>query len=286
MAYLSSVAAFGFKDIPTQKMLAVFRELGCRRTQFYRNEHNPPAPADARRMALDAGLPFDSVHGVFGPQYDPSSPDPQVRRLAVDVYRREGELAVELGGPMVVVHPAPAAPDLAAIAPAQPARQDALLRSLEELAAIGQDLGVIYLIENLPGNYWIGSQPAQLAAMLRQFNHPHIRMCFDTGHAHMTARVADALAQCADLIAYLHVHDNDAKADSHMIPGEGTLPWDALSPIMARLPQQTPAMIELFHDEATFRQAMSHGLAQRLTRWLSLPNASPLQEPSDAATRA
>ena len=110
MASLSTVAAFGFGDFDPPQMLELYRRLGCTSCQFYRNEANPPAVADVRRITADAGLAVDSIHGVFGEAYDPSSLDESHRRQTVEVYRREAELAAELGGPMVVVHPAAPVP--------------------------------------------------------------------------------------------------------------------------------------------------------------------------------
>ena len=67
MAYLATIAAYGFPDIDIAAMLSLYRELGCSACQYYRNEHNPPNSEQALKIAMDAGVPFDSVHGVFGP---------------------------------------------------------------------------------------------------------------------------------------------------------------------------------------------------------------------------
>ena len=56
--------------------------------------------ADARNIAADAGVPFDSMHGLFGPQYDPASPVESTRKFAVETYKAEGELSLQLGGPV------------------------------------------------------------------------------------------------------------------------------------------------------------------------------------------
>src|SRR5690606_20366711 len=106
-------------DFDTPALLRAYRQLGCVTCQFYRNETAPPDLAEAKRIAEAAGLPFDSIHGVFGEAYDPSSPDETVRARAIEVYRREADVALALGGPMVVVHPAPPAPRRSVITPEQ-----------------------------------------------------------------------------------------------------------------------------------------------------------------------
>lgn len=271
MPSLATVASYGFADIPTAAMLRVFRELGCRTCQYYRNEQNPPVAAEARRLAESEGLPIDSIHGVFGPNYDPSSPEGSVRRLAVEVYRREGELSLELGGPRVVVHPSPAVPRDAQVGDAErSARWSALGRSVDELGEIGRELGVVYLIENVPPTSYVGSDVAALAALIRGRAHPNLSMCFDTGHAHLCGDAADQLRACLDVTTYVHVSDNDGRADQHAIPGHGSIDWQRLRHPMAELPGDVPAMLELFQSEAEFRARMADGLADRLRHWLAV----------------
>ncbi|MEX0775467.1 MAG: sugar phosphate isomerase/epimerase family protein [Phycisphaeraceae bacterium] len=272
MAYLATIAAFGFPDIPQPQTLALFAQLGCRRCQFYRNENQPPTTDQALALARDAGLTFDSIHGLFGVKYDPSSPDESKRRIAVETYQRESELALALGADMVVVHPAAPWDDKDGVLDEsqRAARIAPLHRSLEALAHTGERTGVTFLIENIPATYAIGHDPAALADILRQFNHPRIRMCFDTGHAHMTANVPQALHDCADMLAYLHVHDNDATVDDHRIPGDGTIDWPAVGRQLAQMRPDLPAMLELFQDQATFRRHMAKGLRDNLHRWLAI----------------
>jgi len=270
MAYLSTIAPFGFPDFNPPTLFPLYKRFGCITTQFYRNTRNPPNPRDARKLVEDLGMPFDSMHGVFGPQFDPSSPDESVRKFAIDTYKEEGELSLVLGGPNVVVHPAPIAPDLKITPQARALRVGHFQKSLDELAAIGQKQGVVFLIENLPGNYYFGSDAVQLAQMIRKMQNAHIRMCFDTGHAHMTGPVAPALAACCDVATYLHVHDNNGFIDSHHVPGRGNLPWEEQAKVMKTLPREIPAMLELFETEAVIETEISVGLPEIIRRWLAI----------------
>jgi sugar phosphate isomerase/epimerase len=270
VARLASIAAYGFDDLPTARLLAVFARLGVSALQFYRNEAKPPTAADARRIAADAGLRFDSVHGVFGPQYDPSSPDDSVRRSSVAAYRCEGLLALELGGPAVVVHPSPQhTRNAKAPGPDDSARLDALRRSAVELAAIGREQGVMFLLENLPPEYAV-ARPGVVAQVVRELDAPQLRMCFDIGHAHMTGDAIADLDACRDVISYLHVHDNDASRDAHLIPGDGTLAWDRVTYALAALPPNVSAMLELFQPVEEFDRRIVAGLKGQLQRWLAV----------------
>ena len=273
MARLATVAAFGFPDFNPPTLLATYRRLGCVALQFYRNVKSPPTVREALDIASDVGLVFDSIHGVFGHEFDPSCTDESIRLATIDTYREEGVLTRELGGTGIVVHPAPMCPDPASISPASRlTRVDPLLRSMEQLARIGEELGVIYLIENIPANYYFGSDTRLIADMIRKLASPHVRMCFDTGHAHMTTdtTVADDLAACLDVVGYFHINDNTKKMDAHMIPGQGTIDWPAVADVMAKLPAEMSAMLELFNSEPEMNRQIARGLGEKLKGWLAL----------------
>lgn len=270
MARLATVAAFGFDDFHPPQILDLYRRLGCTRCQFYRNEDNPPTVADARRITDEAGVPIDSMHGVFGDRYDPSNPDESIRAKAVEVYKREGELALELGGPMVVVHPSAPAPDGFMVSRKQrQQRVDPLRRSMSELAEFGQAHGVVYLWENNPHNHFMGNDPLQLADLLRELDSPHARMCYDTGHAMMTGPVAKRLIACADVIGYLHIHDNDGRVDDHRMPGDGEIDWNAVRDALAKTQLDVSAMLEVFYLADRLEELTRTDLPGKLAQWMN-----------------
>ncbi len=271
MARLATTAPFNF-EFDVRRFLHAYRRAGCTHAQFYRNEKVPIEPAFALETVREAGMTFDSMHGLFGESLDPSSPDEAIRRRALDVYHREGELALALGGPMVVVHPAWMKPEGAAPGgPVDETRADSLRDSLDRLARLGERLGVVYLIENLPGFFTIGYDAPRLASWVRQLGSAHLRMCFDSGHAHIeeprVGAVDEQFAQCADVVAYFHAHDNDTTTDNHRMPGEGTIDWARLGRLVAeRGRPDLPWMLEVFYPEAQVEQLVREGLGDRLRR--------------------
>lgn len=269
MAMLATVATFGFADFDPPEILQLYHRLGCRVAQFYRNESNPPDEADVIRICEDAGVPLDSIHGVFGGAHDPSSPDAAVRRNSIETYRREGELSLRLGGPKVVVHPAPLLSTPPQNRTDDAPRRDALRRSMTELADIGRTLGVVYLIENLPPTSLYGHDPVALAALICEVRSPNLRMCFDLGHAHLTGGV-DQLRACADVVDYLHVHDNDQQADLHLMPGDGNIIWPGVRRALIDTGLTVSAMLEVFYDRKALEQRIAAGLASHLAEWLDV----------------
>jgi sugar phosphate isomerase/epimerase len=268
MPDLSAIAPFGFSFDPA-RFLAAYRALGATTCQFYRNEQRPPTPEAALKAADTAGLRFDSIHGVFGFHIDPSSADERHRKRCIEIYEGEGRLAAELGGPMVVVHPSAWNPGMrmmsaqevaAASEPRWPRLRDFMMR----MAEIGERLGVVYLIENQPANCPLGHDTVRLAEAVLGVNSPFVRMCLDTGHAHMTGDLIETTRKAMPAIAYFHVHDNDSKVDDHRMPFDGNIDWAAFGALLKASGTNAPRMLEVFYDEARVEELGRNGLGKRL----------------------
>ncbi len=272
MARLATIAPFNF-EFDTARFLRAYRSAGCSHAQFYRNDKIEIDPEEALEIVRGAEMVFDSIHGLFAESLDPSSPDLTKRRHSIDVYEREGELASQLGGPMVVVHPSWMNPEgLPVSRPPEAVRVAALQDSMAQLARIGERLGVVYLIENLPGFFPIGHDSRRVAHWVRSLGSPNVRMCFDTGHAHiesgLNGSVAAQLSECLDVIGYVHAHDNNSVKDNHRMPGEGTIDWESAAAVLTeRAPSDLPWMLEVFYPESEVEALIREGLADRLTRW-------------------
>jgi len=296
VSYLATIAPFGF-DFDPPEFLRAYRSLGAKAAQFYRNEANPPTVDEAVRAATDAGVPFDSIHGLFGEHIDPTSPDAAERARCVGVFREEGQLAAELvertsalrdpeawglrgdSSPIVVVHPSAWNPGRREMSyeeaeDAQEPRWAALGEFLAAMADVGRSLGVVYAIENQPRNCPLGHDAFALACAVRDIASPFIRMCLDTGHAHITGDVVEGLRSAGDVVAYLHVHDNDATIDDHRVPGEGTIDWSAFASMLRERGIVAPRMLEVFLAEGKVRE-WSADVARRadLRRMLAIDDA-------------
>jgi len=279
MRTLSTTAPFGF-EFDAGRYLETYRAMGCRWAEFYRNPDRPPTTIEALRVADGAGVHFDSVHGLFGWQIDPSSPEADHRAKCLKMYEDEGRLALDLGAPMVVVHPS------ANYAGNRPTSEAEAITAEEsrwahfddfakKLATMGERLNVTYLIENVPRNFPLGHRPELLAERVRKIGSRRLRMCFDVGHAHITGDVVAALRGCADVVAYLHIHDNNGFEDSHWMPGDGSLPWGRLSAAMKDLRVHVPCMLEVFYALERVEQLVADGLGRRLEAMCALEVASP-----------
>jgi len=267
--YLSIIGTFGFADEDPGATLSAWAELaGVQTVQGYRNPDNEPSVEQMLAWAEEAGLPYDSIHGLFGEQYDPSSPDESVRRFAVETYRSEGELVRALGGTMVVVHPSPAMPDYDGADRRQRWRQ--LARSINELSEIGQALGVEYLIENQPPYHPVGVQPAELVAAVHSCRQAHIGFCLDVGHAHMVGDEVSAVRSIGPLLRMVHASDNNGTLDEHRLCFEGTVHWAGLGQAFEQTGFDGPFMLEVFLEADEVRRLVSERWVARLRKALRL----------------
>jgi len=268
---LGTVAAIGFEDFPPAQWLGCFRELGCEVVQAYRRQD---VPVSARQMAdaiAAGGMPCDSLHGVYGEEFDPSAPDETARRLAVDRFKSEGELALELGGPLVMVHCATIRKD--GISEQERAVRVAQLRkSIVELGAFGRGVGVRYAFENLPSYHAIGWDVAELAALLSETAAPSTGMCLDIGHAHMVGDAAAAVRQAAGQMIYVHLSDNSGEEDDHQMPTYGTVDVEAVARALHAERYSGTAMLEVFAPLDELKRMIDEGCGQRLARIIDLAN--------------
>ena len=268
---LGTVAAIGFDDFPPGEWLGLFRELGCETVQAYRNQ-DADITVEQMRPAIEAGqMPCDSLHGVYGEKYDPSSPDESARRFAVDAFKSEGDLALQLGGPLVVVHCSTIRHD--PISPNERAtRVNQLRKSISELGSFGREVGVQYAFENLPAYHAIGWDIVQLTGLLKETEAPNTGMCLDTGHAHMVGDAVEAVHQAGDKMIYVHLSDNFGNSDDHDMPTVGTLPSDLVAEALHEVGYEGTVMLEVFYGVGRLRKLIDEGCADRLDRLIQIAN--------------
>ena len=268
---LGTVAAIGFADFTPRTWLECYRRLGCTVVQAYRNQGAQISIQQMRAALAEGGMPCDSLHGVFGEQYDPSCPEENARRYAVDSYKSEGDLVQLLGGSLVVVHCSTIRRD-GISAEERAMRLGQLKKSIAELGTFGQSIGVRYAFENLPAYHPIGSDVDELVRILEEVDAPNTGLCFDTGHAHMIGNVADAVRQTRGRMIYLHYSDNSGAGDEHEMPTYGTIDSAALARAVHDVNYSGTMMLEVFYSEDRLNKVIEEGCGPRLAQVISLAN--------------
>lgn len=279
-ATLGTVAPVGFADFVDPAWLGCMRDLGCTSVQVYRNRlgrgGDPAKPVTTREMLdyVAAGrMPCDSLHGLYGNDLDLSNPDESARRAAVDTFKAEGDLALELGGPLVVVHCAGIIPEGAAVGEDQKhLRWTQLRKSAAELAEFGQTQGVRYALENLPPYHFVGSDVSALCDLLRETSSPNVGMCFDVAHANLAGDPVQAAATAAAHTIYVHICDNHGTSDDHLMPFTGKIDWSGFGRALQAGGYDGVLMLEVFPSLDELRRLRDEGLRDKLDELLRITN--------------
>jgi sugar phosphate isomerase/epimerase len=125
---------------------------------------------------------------------------------------------------------------------ADPRKLDAAFTSLEILSVFAKARGITIALENTPNE--IGS-PASLQHFIADTHLHDLRLCLDTGHAHMEGTVEVAFDAMRDHIVTSHIHDNHGEKDEHLLPFTGTIDWDATLGSLDGAPQPVALVLEL-----------------------------------------
>ncbi len=188
-------------------------------------------------------LKLHSLHGPTSRDFSPgreggssvslSEPERSRRLDAVDEVKRAIDVAEQVPFEIMVLHVATVRDE------SDQRRWDAAFTSLEHLVLFAGQRGVKLALENTPGEM---ATPANLRHFLEDTRLPGLRLCFDSGHAHMEGGALQAVETMRGLAATTHLHDNHGEKDEHLLPFSGTLAWDKLMPAMLA---ELPCVIEL-----------------------------------------
>lgn len=189
-----------------------------------------------------AELPLQvrSVHAPFGRSWDLSNSDDEQRQAAVAVHRDTLERMEVVGAQYLVVHPGDRV-----FQSDYKSHWKRLRKSLEMLLPLAEHRHIIIALENLPPGF-LGDNAQELRDMVLDVNTQYLRVCFDTGHAHLNGNVEQDYSILQDVVASLHIHDNDGLRDLHLQPPFGTIAWDRLIPLIEHSPYEGPLMLESF----------------------------------------
>jgi len=102
-----------------------------------------------------------------------------------------------------------------------PSKFDAAFTSIEHLNLFAKERGAQILLENIPSDL---SSPERMLAFF-EYTRLDLKVCFDTGHAHMAGGVQSAFQTLRERVAAVHIHDNHGQKDEHLLPFEGEIDW-------------------------------------------------------------
>lgn len=184
------------------------------------------------RLALAARGPGDS----------PIAPEAEVRAEAVAAMKANLDSAAALGAPLIC---GPLAAPLGVFSGTAPTDEERgrALEYLQEVAPYAEERGVTIALEYLSRfEMYLTNTAAALAELVREVDHPRVRMMYDTFHAHIEERdPREALRTCGDVLVHFHASENNRGT-----PGSGQVDWDATFAGLREIGYDGWAVIEAF----------------------------------------
>lgn len=255
----------GYEQHSLADQLEIVTRLGASHIEFYPRWVTAPDPKYVGRQVRDAGLEVGSAHGPWGNEtwsncrVDLASPELAIRRQSVAEVLRAVEWLSAAGGQYLVVHPG-----VLSVSSEFERRRVALIDSLQSLAPSAAKHGIWLCVENLPPGSFPGSFTTDNAQIVRQLGASHVGLCLDTGHANIMVDVGSEARAAAGLLRTTHVHDNDGKRDSHLLPGLGTIHWPEFSSALAEINYAGVVMLECPRYLREHPEMITSELRQRL----------------------
>lgn len=107
--------------------------------------------------------------------------------------------------------------------------------------------------------------PHQLRPLFDALPSPHVRFCFDTGHANTFGRAPhqEWIEILGDRLGEIHIHDNDGTTDQHLPVGEGNFPFRDLLTLV-RQKNLAPILTVEAHSEKSLRRMLENIRAMKL----------------------
>jgi D-psicose/D-tagatose/L-ribulose 3-epimerase len=174
------------------------------------------------RKELDnLGLACTTV-GLMTPEANPISPEANLRKAAVERFKRLLDWTATLKGEIMA---GPFHSPLGVFSGAGPTEEEKKRAAdvLHQAAEIAKSAGVTLAIEYLNRfECYFLTTAADTRALVKRVNHPNFRMMYDTFHANIEEKnVAETIASVADSFVHVHISENDRGT-----PGTGHVQWD------------------------------------------------------------
>ena len=150
--------------------------------------------------------------------------------------------------------------------PVESARE-AARRSVEALQEAAEPLGVRVAIEVITNEL---SKPGPLVHFVENVvDASHVGICLDIGHAHLLGDVADAIETVSEHLLAVHVHDNQRRADEHLVPFKGSIDWAGALTALQKVGYDGTMTLELAPQGSTRETlAAASDARRRLERYL------------------
>lgn len=194
---------------------------------------------------IAAGLSI-TLHAPFM-DLRPGAIDPGIRQASLGRFRQLAEIAPLFRPKSIVFHPSF---DRRYYVSNERQWLENSLETWRGLLPDAEALDAIIALENV-----YETEPEVLKSLIDTLNSRHVRLCFDTGHFNVFARtpLEQWVSELGDRIGQLHIHDNHARYDEHLPPGEGTFPFGGFFAMLRELKLRPIITVEPHSEEHLWR---------------------------------
>jgi D-psicose/D-tagatose/L-ribulose 3-epimerase len=192
------------------------KKMGFTAVEVPLGNRDPRVYAELKTFLADQGMSLTNTISP-PPEANPISPDPAVRKKAVDYLKESVDLTVA-GGSSLLAGPLYAAPGYFT---RQSPTGDELQWASEVLSAVGdhaEEAGVTLALEALNRfEVYLCNTMEQMKALCDRTDHARVKAMFDTHHAHLEENdIASAIETISDHLVHVHISENNRG-----IPGNG-----------------------------------------------------------------
>ena len=140
------------------------------------------------------------------------------------------------------------------------------LEFMSRLCQVAEKYAVTVCLENMPMRHQSLVTPEHCLRLVREVGAGNFKICLDTGHCtiHKIAP-GDAVRMLGkEMLAALHVHDNDGEKDRHWYPYSGVIDWSDFGAALREI--GFTGTLSLESGVIPGRESELYELARRLTR--------------------
>jgi len=225
---------------------------------------------DSKLKVLAAHAPIhdDEARGLSGPSSHITITEPlKAKRIQmVDEIKRAIEVAETIPFTYMVQHLGKEFEEF------DERKLDAAFTSLEELNIFARQRGVEILLENMNS----GMASAEKLYYFNSVTHLKLKYCFDIGQANLGDGIVPEFDVMKSDVRIVHVHDNNGKEDSHLLPMAGSVDWRKVMQLLRRDTPNAPLVLEISE-----RHESANPLDDARRTFENLENLKPLDEEED-----
>ena len=210
--------AHGYRYADFQKLLNTEKEFFTQPLSAFES-----ALKEERKIAEDAGILFSQAHGPW--RHPPRESTAEEIRIRIDEFKKSIYGTAVIGSPNWIIHP------MMPFGSNTSERAEEMIETnrmaFREVCEYAKTLGITVCLENMPFLNLPIASVGSVVDFVREQGYDNFKICLDTGHSAVFGdNLGDAVRLIGgDLLAALHVHDNDGKRDAHWRPGEGVIDW-------------------------------------------------------------